>query len=824
MVNYRGPHMFTGVKQLLMGSGSRDKGGKIETDVVSGIRKTGNASPVQAFLSGKKVINIISGIFALLTVLLSAFLYLPAGAQDEVSYYRPITDISLNIKELTMNVGDSFTLPVTYEPAETPNVFLQWYTDEKTILIDPETFTVTALSAGSTRLLVESTGGFAWDHCDITVFGSEAKSPAETKAGTGYITLSDADRNKIRAESVLHYLDFIGKSSFTPEEYDELAGRDFHVNASVKPGTVTAQSELAASLGMKKALALPDLDAVSMHGTLSQILDYVKNNDDLVKLIEFAPAIIEDPVSEDEDRYAAKGMNLKDNVEALTSVSTAHALGLKGDGAVIAVIDTGLNKNHEQFRGRVIAEYCAAFTGEKGDPYASCVEGSSEPSQARRKEEYNHGSHVTGIAAGRDGIAPHAKIVSINRAGESCFEDYCQTISLYDLLEVVQYLVDLQKEYRSAGKPQIVAVNMSYGSDGFSDFCDDEFPEVKKAFDLLMDYGIIPVNSSGNDAYIDEISHNACLSNSYAVGMLADDPVPTIHGNSNHSKLVDILAPGRKIWSAFYAHDGEKDTTCSGINCYGYKSGTSMAAPMVTGAFAILKQADPDLTASQMKSLLRSMSTKSANFKPAYEKYEIPETTFDFDTPVLDFSDIEKYMKPEPGLNFWPVDIPVLPRTGFSVPGPQLPMPKDLKYEPLEMMLEIPSLDVTSEIVEVPVIGNEYAVTWLGNSVGLLEGFARPGEGTAVLAAHNHLNDTESGPFASLRFMEEGERIFVRDNKNGLQTYAVYANVKASETDFEAVDYIADAFDNTLILITCEDEMVSGGYANRRIVAARKVQ
>ncbi len=826
MVNYRVSHMFTGGKQLLMGSGSRDKGGKIETDVASGFRRTGNASPVQASLSEKKVINKISGIFALLAVLLSAFLHLPAGAQDEVSYYRPITDISLNIKELTMNVGDSFTLPVTYEPAETPSVFLQWYTDEKTIRIDPETFTVTALSAGSTRLLVESSGGFAWDHCDITVFGSEAKSPAETKAGTGYITLSDADRNKIRAESVLHYLDFIGKSSYTPEEYDELAGRDFHVNASVKPGTVTAQSKLAASFGMKKALALPDLDAVSMHGTLLQILYYVNNNDDLVKLIEFAPAIIEDPASEDENRYAAKGMNLKDNVEALTSVSTAHALGLKGDGAVIAVIDTGLNKNHEQFRGRVIAEYCAAFNSEKGDPYASCIEGSSEPSRVKRKEKYNHGSHVTGIAAGRDGIAPHAKIVSINRAGESCFEDYCQTMSLYDLLEVVQYLVDLQKEYRSAGKPQIVAVNMSYGSGGFSDFCDDEFPEVKKAFDLLMDYGIIPVNSSGNDAYIDEISHNACLSNSYAVGMLANDPVPTIHGNSNHSKLVDILAPGRKIWSAFYAHDGEEGTICSGINCYGYDSGTSMAAPMVTGAFAILKQADPDLTASQMKSLLRSMSTKSANFKLASRKYKVPEKIFDFDTPVLDFSDIEKYMKPEPGPDFWPVDMPVLPRTGFSSVHPQVltAMPKDLKYEPLEMMLEIPSLDVTSEIVEVPVIAHEYAVTWLGNSVGLLEGSARSGEGTAVLAAHNHLNDTESGPFALLRFMEEGDRIFVRDNMNDLQTYAVYANVKAAETDFEAVDHVADAFDNTLILITCEDEMVSGGYANRRIIAARKVQ
>ena len=758
-------------------------------------------------------------------VLMFMLLCLPAAAEDGAVYFRPITQLSLNIKELTLNVGEQYKLPLTYEPAETPGVFLKWYMDESLIQVDPETFTVSALSAGSTRLLVESTGGFAWDYCDISVTGSEAKSPAEKKAGTGYITLSDAERNRIRAESVLYYLDFIENSSFTPEEYDKLAGRSFHVNAAVKPGTVTAQSERAASQGMKKALALPDLDAVSMYGTLSQILDYVKNNDDLVKLIEFAPMIIEDPLPEEEDLPAAKGMNLKDNVEAQTSVSTAHALGLKGDGAVIAVIDTGLNKNHEQFSGRVIAEYCAAFTGEKGDPYASCVEGSSEPSQARRKEEYNHGSHVTGIAAGRDGIAPHAKIVSINRASETCDGDYCQTISFYDLSEVVQYLVDLQKEYRSAGKPQIAAVNMSYGSGRHSDFCDDEFPEAKKAFDLLMEYGIIPVNSSGNSGYAGEISHNACLSNSYAVGMLLDSPVPAIHGHSNHSKMVDILAPGRQIWSALYVKDAKKDTTCSGINCYGYKSGTSMAAPMVTGAFAILKQADPDLTASQMKSLLRSMSTKSTNYRAAY-KDEIPEKTFDFYTPVLDFSDIEKYMAgSRQGPEFWPVDMPVLPRTGFSALRPEVlsGMPEDLKYEPLQMLLEIPSLDVTAEIVEVPIRKGEYAVTWLGDKAGLLEGSAKPGEGTVYLAAHNHLNSTKSGPFALLRFMKEGDRIFIREN-NDLQIYEVYANEKTAADGFGAADRIAGAFDDAVILITCEDEMSTGGYANRRIVAAKTVR
>ena len=139
------------------------------------------------------------------------------------------------------------------------------------------------------------------------------------------------------------------------------------------------------------------------------------------------------------------------------------------------------------------------------------------------------------------------------------------------------------------------------------------------------------------------------------------------------------------------------------------------------------------------------------------------------------------------------------------------------------MLLEIPSLDVTAEIVEVPIRKGEYAVTWLGDKAGLLEGSAKPGEGTVYLAAHNHLSGTKSGPFALLRFMKEGDRIFIREN-NDLQIYEVYANEKTAADGFGAADRIAGAFDDAVILITCEDEMSTGGYANRRIVAAKTVR
>lgn len=148
-------------------------------------------------------------------------------------------------------------------------------------------------------------------------------------------------------------------------------------------------------------------------------------------------------------------------------------------------------------------------------------------------------------------------------------------------------------------------------------------------------------------------------------------------------------------------------------------------------------------------------------------------------------------------------------------------MPLNLSYQPLHRTLEIPSLSVAADIVEIPNENGEYPITWLGDKVGLLEGFALPGEGYTVLTGHNHLNTTEAGPFALLSSMEEGDRIFVRDSKYNLKTYVVYANEKVSETDYEAVESIAVKYEGSLTMITCEDERIEGGYASRRIVAAR---
>ena len=98
-----------------------------------------------------------------------------------------------------------------------------------------------------------------------------------------------------------------------------------------------------------------------------------------------------------------------------------------------------------------------------------------------------------------------------------------------------------------------------------------------------------------------------------------------------------------------------------------------------------------------------------------------------------------------------------------------------------------------------------------------------PGEGPTVITGHNHLNTTEAGPFALIQQMEIGDRIFVTDENNEIQIFQVYANEKIDETDFAGLNRIVESRENSLTMLTCEDERPNGGYQNRRIIAAAPV-
>ena len=161
-----------------------------------------------------------------------------------------------------------------------------------------------------------------------------------------------------------------------------------------------------------------------------------------------------------------------------------------------------------------------------------------------------------------------------------------------------------------------------------------------------------------------------------------------------------------------------------------------------------------------------------------------------------------------------------LPKTGFSALHPRelRSKPLDVRYTSTNLVIQIPGLSIESRLLLVPEIGGEYPVEWLGDSIGLLEGSALPGEGIMVLTAHNHLNTTEYGPFAALGTLNEGDHIFLTDDNNKLYMYRISGNYKIDADGFASI--AGDLDENTLVMMTCEDEAVSGGYLHRRVIFA----
>lgn len=168
---------------------------------------------------------------------------------------------------------------------------------------------------------------------------------------------------------------------------------------------------------------------------------------------------------------------------------------------------------------------------------------------------------------------------------------------------------------------------------------------------------------------------------------------------------------------------------------------------------------------------------------------------------------------------------PQMPGTGFSTHHLTVldSMPENISYTETGFTLDIPVLDVLADIVTIPSEDQKWIVDWLGDRAGLLSGSPLPGDGFSYIAAHNHLNTTEIGPFLFIRDLQPNDRIFVADSDGRLRQFSVFENKLFAPNDFQEVKNLAETKEGTLTLITCEDEDVNGGYLHRRVVFAEPV-
>ena len=164
-----------------------------------------------------------------------------------------------------------------------------------------------------------------------------------------------------------------------------------------------------------------------------------------------------------------------------------------------------------------------------------------------------------------------------------------------------------------------------------------------------------------------------------------------------------------------------------------------------------------------------------------------------------------------------------LPDTGFApnvvtrLPG----QPTHKVYSSLgDLWLEIPSLNVKSNIVGIPRSEHDWDVTWLGNEIGWLHGTAFPSwTGNSVLTGHNYNSNGLAGPFLNIKNLKYGDTIIVHiyGEKYLFQVQSTQLANPAS-TEY-ALEHLKEH--SYLTLITCQGyNPQDNSYTYRRIVRA----
>ena len=294
-----------------------------------------------------------------------------------------------------------------------------------------------------------------------------------------------------------------------------------------------------------------------------------------------------------EDRLFSPAL---DNTVNIIGANNAWDSGYTGQGWYVAVLDTGIRKTHELFSGKTIIEACYSGEGHCPNDLTEMTGSGAAVHHPNTFDGWDHGTHVTGIATGKSanlsGVGKDADIIAIQVFSRFTGEDYCAPYPspcvgshTGDQIKGLEYVFSLRTTYK------IAAVNMSLGGGEYSDqsICDTENAEIKAAIDNLRDVGIATIVASGNDGYCDGISAPACVSSAIAVGATTDDDAQTKFSNW-HSELLDLFAPGEEIYSS------HPDSDSSFVSW----PGTSMAAPHVAGAWALLRQKNAELSVSEL--------------------------------------------------------------------------------------------------------------------------------------------------------------------------------------------------------------------------------
>ncbi|MFL6248562.1 MAG: S8 family peptidase [Thermoanaerobaculia bacterium] len=272
----------------------------------------------------------------------------------------------------------------------------------------------------------------------------------------------------------------------------------------------------------------------------------------------------------------------------LVGANLVHAQGFDGHGVTVAVLDSGIDESNPNFAGRVAAQqcFCDNLDGSGCCPNGEIVQSGGEAA----RDDNGHGTHVTGIVAGGGataprGIAPGARIVAVKVL------DYNGAFSSFT--QVFRAL-----EWIASERPDVKVINMSFGSWSVYAPAACETAAISLGMQdviaQLRRRGVLITASSGNESSIEGTTIPACMADVIGVGATSkvNDEVERF---TNSSTALDLVAPGAVI------------TAAGRGGGFATMSGTSMAAPHIAGALALMQQVSGGtLTADQAETILKN--------------------------------------------------------------------------------------------------------------------------------------------------------------------------------------------------------------------------
>lgn len=272
-------------------------------------------------------------------------------------------------------------------------------------------------------------------------------------------------------------------------------------------------------------------------------------------------------------------------------IDLLHKMGLTGQGVSVGVIDTGL-VNHREFEGKV-----AYYKDFSPNPSTEFV------------DQLGHGSHVSGLIVGGNysglqiGVAPDAQLVVAKVIEPVSAEGSKQNVQVRletfasRVLSAMQWIIDPDGNAETVDHPQII--NNSWGFPTAAPRSRNFF---EKALSRWRELGIIPVFAAGNEGAdgVNTIAYPANSTQVITIGATRDrSRSPFSSMGSNQLKKPDFMTSGYRLFSV--------KKTWKGFQ-YGRMSGTSMAAPLISGLIAILKQIDPFLEFSEIYKIFQNNS------------------------------------------------------------------------------------------------------------------------------------------------------------------------------------------------------------------------